>query len=74
MDNKNILKNNYPLLFSKDHSTARITLIENENHLTIVAIIKKFSIIAPFELREVNVRDVQKEILNITTKKLCCVK
>ena len=39
-----------------------------ENHSSIVAITEKFNLNARFEFREVNLKDVEKEILNINTK------
>ena len=43
----------------------KIAIKESETYASIVAITGKFHFIAPFEFREVNLIDVEKEILNI---------
>ena len=40
-----------------------------ENHPSIVAITEKFNFTVRFEFSEVNLKDIEKEILNLNTKK-----
>ena len=45
-------------------------LLQNyENHPSIIAITEKFSFTGHFEFEEVNLKDIEKEILNLNSKK-----
>ena len=46
-----------------------ITIKKYENHPSITAITEKFNFIERFEFEEVNLKDSEKEILNLNTKK-----
>ena len=46
-----------------------IAIKKYENHPSIVFIIDKFSFTLRFEFEEVNLKDIEKEILNLNTKK-----
>ena len=46
-----------------------IVLKKYENHPSIVAIPEKFNFTVCFEFEEVNLKDTEKEILNLNTKK-----
>ena len=46
-----------------------IAIKKYENHSSITAITEKFNFIERFEFEEVNLKDSEKEILNLNTKK-----
>ena len=46
-----------------------IAIKKYENHPSITAITEKFNFIERFEFEEVNLKDIEKEILNLNTKK-----
>ena len=46
-----------------------IAIKKNENHPSIIAITEKFNSNVGFESEEVNLKDIEKEILNLNTKK-----
>ena len=46
-----------------------IAIKKYENHPSIIAITEKFNFNVDFESEEVNLKDIQKEILNLNTKK-----
>ena len=47
----------------------KIAIKNYENHPSIVAITEKFDFTVRFEFEEVNLKDIEKEILNLNTKK-----
>ena len=46
-----------------------IAIKKYKNHPSIVAITEKFNFTVPFEFEEVNLKHIEKEILNLNTKK-----
>ena len=46
-----------------------VAIKKYENHLSIIAITEKFNFTVRFEYEEVNLKDIEKEILNLNTKK-----
>ena len=46
-----------------------IAIKKYENHPSIVAVAEKFNFTVRFEFEEVNLKDIEKEILNLNTKK-----
>ena len=46
-----------------------VAIKKYENHLSIIAITEKFSFTVRFEFEEVNLKDIEKEILDLNTKK-----
>ena len=46
-----------------------IAIKKYQNHPSIIAITEKFNFTVPFEFEEVNLKDIEKEILNHNTKK-----
>ena len=46
-----------------------ITIKKYENHSSIIAITGKFNFTVRFEFEEVNLKNIEKEILNLNTKK-----
>ena len=47
-----------------------IAIKKYENHPSIIAITEKVDFTARFEFEEVNLKDIEKEILNLNTKKI----
>ena len=45
-----------------------IAIKKYENHLSIITITEKFNSTVHFELEEVNLKYIEKEILNLNTK------